>query len=158
VSKRRTGARRADQGTIDALMWLRDHELVPWHWIVDERRTVTDWPYAATVADYMRDRLDEATINPWGTTPPLLLVESRSLGGVLRNLAGRYSVAIAPTNGQVGGFLRTDIAPLLPRPVLYLGDHDLSGDQIEAKTRRVLGTRSGRGAELAARCDHRRAG
>ncbi len=47
---------------------------------------------------------------------------------------------IAATNGQVGGFLRTDATPAL-RPeqrVLYLGDLDLSGNQIEASTRRVL--------------------
>jgi hypothetical protein len=40
----------------------------------------------------------------------------------------------------VGGFLDTDVAPILHggRPVLYVGDHDLSGGQIEANTRRVL--------------------
>jgi hypothetical protein len=47
---------------------------------------------------------------------------------------------IASTNGQVGGFLHTDVAPLLEPgdTVGYLGDLDLSGDQIEENTRGVL--------------------
>src|SRR4029453_8466274 len=39
-----------------------------------------------------------------------------------------------------GGFLHTEIAPILRlgQRILYLGDLDLSGGQIEANTRRVL--------------------
>ena len=71
----------------------------------------------------------------------MILTESRSLSGVLNNMAYEYLTPIAPTNGQVGGFLRTDIAPaLIPgqRMVLYLGDFDWQGHQIEANTRKVL--------------------
>jgi hypothetical protein len=41
---------------------------------------------------------------------------------------------------QCGGFLRTDIAPTLMEcdRVLYLGDFDHAGNQIEANTRSVL--------------------
>ena len=70
----------------------------------------------------------------------MILTESRSLAGVLRHIIVEYRARIASTNGQCGGFLRTGIAPSL-RPgdrVIYLGDHDLSGNQIEANTRRVL--------------------
>jgi hypothetical protein len=62
------------------------------------------------------------------------------LRGVLHNIAYDYLAPITATNGQVGGFLRTDVAPLL-RPgqrVEYLGDLDLSGGQIEDNTRAVL--------------------
>ena len=47
---------------------------------------------------------------------------------------------IAATNGQVGGFLRTNVAPALclGQRVLYLGDFDHQGGQIEANTRAVL--------------------
>ena len=59
---------------------------------------------------------------------------------MLSGLARTYLAPIAPTNGQVAGFLRTEIAPDLVagQRVLYLGDFDLSGDQIEANTCRVL--------------------
>jgi hypothetical protein len=70
-----------------------------------------------------------------------MLVESRSLGGVLRAMTSEYLCSIAATNGQVGGFLHTEVAPILQRNdrvVLYLGDFDLQGHQIEANTRRVL--------------------
>jgi len=47
---------------------------------------------------------------------------------------------LPPTNGQCGGFLHTEIAPQLQPGdrVIYLGDLDLAGDQIEENTRRVL--------------------
>jgi len=48
--------------------------------------------------------------------------------------------AVNRRGGQCGGFLRTEIAPQL-RPgdrVIYLGDLDLAGGQIEDNTRRVL--------------------
>jgi hypothetical protein len=72
----------------------------------------------------------------------LVLTESRSLAGVLRSVAWNYRVQIASTNGQCGGFLHTKIGPLLAiavsARVLYLGDFDLAGNQIEANTRSVL--------------------
>jgi hypothetical protein len=72
--------------------------------------------------------------------PPTIITESRSLAGALNNLAARYLVSITATNGQVGGHLRTDVAPNLVarQPVLYLGDYDWQGGQIETNTARVL--------------------
>jgi hypothetical protein len=130
-----------EQDVIDALIYLRDHEVVPWDWIEDETRQAYTFRLASTVLDFVKDSIWYARINPWPGQPPLLLVESRSLGGVLYDLCADYLVSIAATNGQVGGFLRTDVAPLLQgnnREVLYLGDWDPQGHDIEANTRRVL--------------------
>ena len=134
--------RRNDQDVCDAVFWLRDVGLVPWDWISDETRSLTQYRRAPTVADYISESIDLARIDPWDGEPqPMIITESRSLGGVLRDkLSYAYMVDMAPTNGQVGGFLRTDVAPKL-RPgqrVLYLGDFDWSGGQIEANTRDVL--------------------
>jgi hypothetical protein len=84
--------------------------------------------------------LPAAQLDPWAGDEPLILTESRSLAGVLRNLASQYAVRIASTSGQCGGFLHTDIAPILHpyHQVLYLGDWDLCGNLIEANSRRVL--------------------
>jgi hypothetical protein len=77
----------------------------------------------------------------------LILCESRSLAGVLRNITYRYLCPIAAVGGQTGGFLRSEVGPLvrkgwetwgMVRPVLYFGDLDLSGGHIEDNTRRVL--------------------
>lgn len=135
------GGRRSDQDIGEAIFRLREIGLVPWDWISDETRSLNSWTYAATVANYIENEVDGARIDLWdGEPPPMILTESRSLSGVLNNMAYEYLTPIAPTNGQVGGFLRTDIAPaLIPgQRVLYLGDFDWQGHQIEANTRKVL--------------------
>jgi hypothetical protein len=136
-----------EQDVTDALMFLREAGVIPWDWIEDETRRLDVFDGAPSVLDYVLDDLEYATIDPWRGAPPLILCESRSLSGVLRSLAAEYRCAVAATNGQVGGFLRTKVAPLLrgnDRPVLYLGDLDWQGDQIEANTRRVLEQEAGR--------------
>jgi hypothetical protein len=141
--KSRGQGRSEDQNLSDASKWLRDEGLVPWSWIVDETRSLTAYRHAETVAEYLADTLDVARINCWGDEPPpLILCESRTFGGVLaRTLAAEYLCPVTATNGQVGGFLHTNVVPLLEgneRRVLYVGDLDLAGDDIEANTRRVL--------------------
>jgi hypothetical protein len=144
IAKKRsagTSGRRSDQDVCDAIFLLRKIGKIPWEWIVDETRSIDDWRYARSVAEYVKGTVDEARIDVWdGEAPPMILTESRSLAGVLRNLAYEYLVPVAATNGQVGGFLRTDVAPALSpgQRVLYLGDWDWQGAQIEANTRTVL--------------------
>jgi hypothetical protein len=141
--KTRQKGRGADQDLSDASKHLRDVGLIPWSWIVDETRTLTQWEYGVTVADYLLAALEHARVDCWaGKPPPLLLCESRTFGGILqRGLAAEYLCPCAATNGQVGGFLHTNIVPILrgnSRRVLYIGDLDHQGSQIEENTRRVL--------------------
>ncbi len=146
--------RTPSQDISDAVTVLRelDSDAIPWGWIVDETRRLEEWRYAESVRSYVEEVLPVARIDLWGgESPPLILCESRSLAGVLRDIAQHYLCPIAATNGQVGGFLHTEVAPLvvgpaslgecrraLPRRVFYLGDLDLSGGHIEANTRAVL--------------------
>lgn len=144
------GSKRPRQPNTDvseAMMHLREEGIVLWSEVVDETRTLHNWAYAGTVFDHVENELASARIDLWdGEPPPLILCESRSLAGVLRSIAATYLAPIAATNGQTGGFLHTDIGPLVKRAyngdvpvrVLYLGDLDLSGDHIEENTRRVL--------------------
>jgi hypothetical protein len=142
VSKEKEGSRRPDQIVTDALTDLRESGAILWDWIVDETRTLEDYSGSPSIKSAVLDYLPEARLDPWRGKPVLVLTESRSLAGVLRQIAWEYRVQIAATNGQVGGFLHTKIAPLLASAavsrVLYLGDFDLAGNQIEANTRRVL--------------------
>jgi hypothetical protein len=90
--------------------------------------------------DGVLGQLPYIQLDPWGGRSPMHLTESRSLAGVLRDVVVEYRARISSTNGQCGGHLRTEVAPRL-RPgdrVIYLGDLDLAGDQIEDNTRRVL--------------------
>jgi hypothetical protein len=96
---------------------------------------------APTVRQWLLDALDQARIDPWNDKPPIIICEPRSLNGVLRRIAREYGVDIASTNGQCHGFLPTGIAPYLyaGQKVIYLGDYNRAGDDIEANTRKVLG-------------------
>jgi hypothetical protein len=146
ITKERTGARRPDQDMSDALTQLRETGEVPWDAIVDETRSLDSVRTAPTVAQWVRDGLKYARIGPWqDSAPPLILCESRSLAGVLRRIAFMYAVPIASTNGQCSGFLHTDIAPACDdgTRVIYLGDLDLAGSQIEANTRSVIESHTG---------------
>jgi hypothetical protein len=111
--ERKTQGRRPDQNMSDALTDLRENDDVPWEWIVDETRSLEDSRGASSVREWMLDVLPGARLDPWAGDAPLILTESRSLAGVLRRLVDDYAVLIAATNGQVGGFLHTEIIPIL---------------------------------------------
>jgi hypothetical protein len=136
----RKSGKRPDKIVSAALTDLRERGLVPWDWIVDETRKVFDYTGSATVAEDWLRYLDAAFLDPWHGQVPFILTESRSLAGVLRDMCSGYRIRIASTNGQAGGFLHTEVAPLLRSGdrVRYLGDYDLAGNDIEANTRRVL--------------------
>src|SRR5438034_9165128 len=117
-----------DAEVTKALTKLRKLDLIDWDHLTDETRTVHhNWAFDS-VAQAAHEYIDSFFLNPWigsdwGDARPLILCESRSLAGVLQATAQNYRVLIAATNGQCGGFLRTDIAPILEedeRPVLYL--------------------------------------
>jgi len=133
---------RPEAPLVKALTRLREARIVPWEWIDDESRTLREWRSAPTVVAFLRDSIPIARIDLWtGEAAPLILCESKATAGVLTDLAAEYLCPIAATGGQCGGFLHTDIAPILvdqDRRVLYLGDYDLAGGHIEENTRRVL--------------------
>jgi hypothetical protein len=124
----------------EALTQIREDGRIPWGWLVDETRSIEDYTGYRSIQEGVFAKLPHIRLDPWHNNAPLILTESRSLAGVLRDIAYEYRASIASTNGQVGGFLRTDIGPRLRAGahVIYLGDYDLSGGQIENNTRRVL--------------------
>lgn len=141
ITKRaKPGARRGDQDLHDALTHLREKGIVPWKWIIDETRSLFTYTGWKTITDWATTMVEHTRLDPWKGMSPLVLCESRSLSGVLRKLARDYAVKLAATNGQVGGFLHTDVAPRLEPGdrVLYIGDFDWQGHQIEANTQSVL--------------------
>lgn len=146
VPKHATGARRADQNLIDALTHLRKAGLVPWAWIEDETRSLDEFQTAPSVAEYVADAVARASLDRWAGRPaPLILCESRSLAGVLHTSAALYACPITSTNGQTRGHLITKVAPRLQpeQRVLYLGDWDHCGRQIEAATHATLAEHTG---------------
>jgi hypothetical protein len=149
------------QDVQDAILRLREEGTIPWKWVTDADRRLVVFDHAPTVAEYMAGRLDEATISPWHPgLPPLVLTEAKGLADVLTNPVGAYACPIAGLKGQAGkGWLVTEVAPKLlagnDREVLYLGDLDKSGTEIEQNARRVLGTCRRPGDHLGADRAHR---
>ena len=138
------------QDVQDAILRLREEGIIPWGWVSDADRRLVVFSHAPTVAGYMAARLDEARINPWHPgLPPLVLTEAKGLADVLANPVSAYACPITGLKGQAGkGYLITQVAPRLlagnDREVLYLGDLDKSGTEIEQNARRVLERAAGR--------------
>lgn len=107
------GKRRGDQNLHDAMTYLREKGIIPWDWITDETRSLSDYTGYPSIKQGVLAQLPYITLDPWGGRAPMVLTESRSLSGVLDKLARRTCTKLAATNGQCGGFLHTDIAPRL---------------------------------------------
>lgn len=111
---------------------------------------MASWRSAPSAYENVIVAAQEARIDCWAGRPaPLIICEARSTKGVLERIAGSYLAPITATNGQCGGFLVTDVVPLLrgnDRQVLYIGDHEIGGpaDQIEENTRRYIEVHSER--------------
>ncbi len=161
IPKAATGARRYDQ---DA---GRSHHLAPRAGPrplgVDRR------PHAAhrrppRVAERARRRAGRgrggARWTPGEGQAPLLVVESESLAGLLEPLADTYRIVLVPVRGQAGGaYLVNDVRPYVERghtEVLYVGDFDKAGADIEDSARARLETHSGRALTVDAARAHRR--
>jgi hypothetical protein len=134
------GGVRPDGPVIVALTELRQDGTIPWDWIVDETRDVDDHSGFPTVEEGVLLYLDGIHLCPWDGQPPIVICESRSLAGVLRIHVSEYRALITSTNGQNNGFARTKLKDRMQRGhrVLYFGDYNRAGSQIEGNTHRIL--------------------
>jgi len=131
----------------DALTSLRESGDIPWNDIVDETRFINNYAGYLNLAEGLLEKLRYIVeLDYWGGKYPLILTESRSLAGTLRPLCNEYRVLLASTNGQCTGFFHTRVKPYLDRKlhrkvigtVLYLGDHDKAGNDIEAHSQATV--------------------
>jgi hypothetical protein len=132
--------RGIDQNVGEALLHLRKVRIVPWADIVDDTRDTSDWSGYPTVLDGVVDRIDGTRLDPWKGVPPLFLCESRQTAAVLEPVVYEHRALISGLGGHVHGHLVVDVVPRLRdnMPILWLGDRDLSGDQIQASATRIL--------------------
>ena len=129
------------QNLTDALTRLRELGLVPWEWIIDERRELTMFATAPSVAEYVARSVEHASLDRWAGKPaPLILCESEGVCGVLYQTAAQYACPITFTSGQCRAHLINRVAPNLKvgQRVISLVDADLSGGIIEDHSQRVL--------------------
>jgi hypothetical protein len=135
------GKKGEDQYLSEAITDLRERAIIPWDWIADETRSLDDYAGRDTILTDALQQVANHRLHFWGDEPaPLLLCESRSLAGVLAGTASVYNCSLTSTNGQVGGYLHTKVQKELRdnQRVLFLGDWDGPGADIETNTRKVL--------------------
>jgi hypothetical protein len=132
---------RKDNALIQATKTLRDTGDIPWDWITDETRSVEDYTGFDTIKAGVLAYLPSIDLDPWKGRPPFIITESRSLLGTIRADLPEYALRGASVNGPCTGFLHTKVGPMLEQcfgPVLYFGDLDRGGKDIEAHIKRTL--------------------
>ena len=130
---------------IDATLQLRERGVAPWWRIVDDTRHLYSWESAPSVAAYLMRQLPRARIHCSARNRPRCCSASRarSAGSCTERWPRSTCAPSRRRTVRSVASSATDIAPELvvsdrTRRVLYVGDLDLSGGQIEVNTRRVL--------------------
>jgi hypothetical protein len=129
-----------------ALMWVREHELVPDAWIVDRTRQFYDYTGYRTIVAGVLALLDQIPLDAWRGRWPLLFVESEASAAVIAPVARAYRVQMAVGRGQAGrAYLHNVVAPELSpdQVVLAVVDLDKVGGDIAASARERLEKRIG---------------
>jgi hypothetical protein len=124
-----------------ALMWVREHGLVPDAWIEDRTRRFYDFTGYPTMAEGILAVLDHVTLDPWRGRWPLVFVESEASGAVIEPIVHEYRGQMAVGRGQAGrAYLHNVVAPQLyeGQVVLAVVDLDKVGEDIAQSARERL--------------------
>jgi hypothetical protein len=72
TKKSEKGARRGDQNMHEALTHLRKAGIVPWSWISDETRSLSDYTGWSSVAEWATTMVRHTRLDPWAGKAPLV--------------------------------------------------------------------------------------
>jgi hypothetical protein len=128
------GGRRPDQDVSLVLSELRWAGVVGFDEIADRSRGIIDGRGYENFLEGAVAAIGSVRLDPWDGVAPLLIVESDSLAGLLERSGYEYRVPLVPSRGQASDGLVYDVVGLVEagyERVLYVGDLDLSGGQIE---------------------------
>lgn len=116
------------------LTWAREHDIIPWEWIVDgtraiERPTTWDSPdqlLRAAARQYRQDWWKQQQVQL------LLCSEKSTVEGTVKPITDQYGVGFLSLHGYSSATSAHDVAELSlystrPLVVLYIGDWDPSG-------------------------------
>jgi hypothetical protein len=129
-----------------ALMWVREHGLVPDAWIEDSTRRFYNFTGYATIAEGVLAVLEHVTRDPWRGRWPLVFVESEASAAVIEPIVQAYRGQMAMGRGQAGrAYLHNVVAPQLSdgQVVLAVVDLDKVGEDIARSARERLEKQSG---------------
>lgn len=121
-----------------ALMQMREQGVVPWGWIVDSSRWVQRPRTYDSAADAAAELAQGYVRNIWSNADATVevWVESKSAAGVIAPVTFRWCVDLFPITGQTSASFAYEAAwahlsSARPLHILYLGDHDPAGHEIE---------------------------
>jgi len=125
---------------------LREDELVPFSWIVDNVRSTLKPSSWAGLDDYVETVRDCYRKDFWAGLPEYchIIVEKDAIAGTLAPVTREYDVALSPIRGYVSLSFAHEIADTwnqIDKPIkaYYLGDYDASGFDLERDLRAKLG-------------------
>jgi hypothetical protein len=126
---------------------LREEGVIPWHYIVDESRTVEAEPGYANLEQYGRVIERAYRRDFWSDQKYRLIIvsEKATVSGLLRAIIEKYGVTWFPVHGfnsatKVNGFVEEIKADKRIYVFLYCGDWDPSGMWMSERDWFVTGT------------------
>lgn len=118
----------------EQLVYAREHDIIPWDWIVDPTRQLAATYTWDSPEAYTRDILNAYRPNRWVNQPARVEVwsEKSTVSGTLQPVLDTYAVGFQVAHGFSGAAALHECAvrsasDLRPLTVLYLGDWDPSG-------------------------------
>lgn len=134
-----------------AILDMRRNGRIPWAWIVDNTRWMRKPRSYSSVEEALRDTAAMYRRAIWRDADQLLEVwcESESVAGVLYPITSKWDVPLYPMKGQTSDSFAYAAAKHYqdedrPIHILYFGDHDPAGYEIESNLRAKLAEHSGR--------------
>ena len=141
--------------------YLREMRLdgdLPYHWITDDSRAVFDINAVDDADEWADLYADTFRTDPWRFSPYLveIWVESRSIAGMIRHVCDRLSVPLYVCAGQPSMTYCYNAAQAINDKVgdrkvviVYIGDRDKAGGEIEDQVGEKLRRHLDRGIDLA---------
>jgi hypothetical protein len=127
-------AKSVTNGVGVQLRYAREHEIIPWEWVVDETREVEEQPGWENKEEFKRIMLASYRINQWVTQPVRVEVwsEKGTVRGTLMPVLEKYGVPFRVMHGFSSVTVLHDIViaqlhSKVPLVALNVGDWDPSG-------------------------------
>lgn len=124
---------------------LREKEVVPFSWIVDNMRSTIRPSSWSGIGDFIETVKDAYRKDFWESLPEYVHVfcEKDAIAGVLAQVTQEFDVALSPLRGYVSLTYAHEIADLwngIRKPIFayYLGDFDPSGFDLERDLKKKL--------------------
>jgi hypothetical protein len=114
------------------LVWAREHDEIPWHWIVDEQRRSQRAPQWSNPEEFVDSVKDQYRKDRWEHQENYIEVwsEKGTVGGTVWPVLREYGVTFRVMKGFGSATVLHSVAELSrgrPMIALYVGDYDPSG-------------------------------